>query len=161
MNDLSLGFASRRALAATVAVLALSATAAAAAAGAASVPGASAHPATAGASAAPSPATAAAKKAAPQAPAKLVDINGASAKELATLPGVDDALARKIIANRPYLSKAELVTKGVIPEGPYLQLKSKVVALQKAPPKKPQGQAAAGPASSPSSAAAGAAGAKK
>jgi len=95
------------------------------------------------------PASAASKKAPPPAPAKLVDINSASAKELKTLPGVDDALAKKIIANRPYYTKAELVTKGVMPEGPYLSLKGKVVAMQKGPPPKPPAKAASGAASAP------------
>lgn len=72
-----------------------------------------------------------ARKKVPTVPAKLVDINGASAKELKTLPGVDDAVAAKIVANRPYLSKAELVTKNVMPTGPYLSLKDQVVAMQK------------------------------
>jgi competence protein ComEA len=93
------------------------------------------------------PPPAAMKKAAPAAPVKLVDINGASRNELKTLPGVDDALADKIIANRPYLSKAELVSKNVLPTGPYLSLKDKVVALQKTPPKKTDGMTAAKPAS--------------
>lgn len=66
-------------------------------------------------------------------PVRLVNINGASRKDLMTLPGVDAAVADKIIAGRPYLTKAELVTKNVIPTGPYLSLKNNVVALQKQP----------------------------
>ena len=72
---------------------------------------------------------------APQVPAKLVDINSASRAELKTLPGVGDAEAERIIAGRPYLSKAQLVTKNVMPKGPYLQLRHHVVAMPKAPPK--------------------------
>jgi len=94
------------------------------------------------------PASAATKKKAPAAPVKLVDINSASRKELKTLPGVDDALADKIVANRPYLTKADLVTKGVLQEGPYGALRNKVVAGQKNPPKaKTTGKAASAPAS--------------
>jgi DNA uptake protein ComE-like DNA-binding protein len=63
-------------------------------------------------------------------PARLVDINSAPASELMTLPGVGRAQADKIIANRPYLSKAELVTKNVMPAGPFISLKKRVVALQ-------------------------------
>ena len=77
----------------------------------------------------------AAKKAKPAAPVKLVDINSASRAELKKLPGVGDAEADKIIANRPFLSKAELVTKGVMPAGPYLSLKTRVIAMQKTMPK--------------------------
>lgn len=76
-----------------------------------------------------------AKKRPPAAPVKLVDINGASRAQLKTLPGIGDAEADRIIAGRPYLSKAELVTKNVIPTGPYLSLKGHVVAMQKVKPK--------------------------
>lgn len=69
---------------------------------------------------------------APKVPAKLVDINSASRAELKTLPGVGDAEADRIIAGRPYLSKAQLVTKNVIATGPYLQLRHHVVAMPKA-----------------------------
>ena len=75
------------------------------------------------------------KKPAPVAPAKLVDINSASRKELKTLPGIGNAEADKIIANRPYLTKTELVTKQVLPYGPYLSLKNLIVAMPKAKPK--------------------------
>lgn len=75
-----------------------------------------------------------AQQAAAQAQArKLVDINSAGVAELKTLPGVDEALAAKIIAARPYLTKAELVTKNVMPTGPYLSLRHQVVAMQKQP----------------------------
>lgn len=75
------------------------------------------------------------KKRPPAAPAKLIDINSASPAELKKLPGIGDAEAAKIIAHRPYLTKAELVTKQVLPIGPFLSLKARVVALQKTPPK--------------------------
>lgn len=61
---------------------------------------------------------------------KVVDINGASKAELKTLQGVDDALAAKIIAGRPYLSKANLVTHNIIPAGLYMQLKQQIIAKQ-------------------------------
>jgi competence protein ComEA len=64
----------------------------------------------------------------------LVDINSASRKELMTLPGIGATEADKIIANRPYLTKTQLVTKGVLPTGPYLSLRYQVVAMQKLPP---------------------------
>lgn len=87
------------------------------------------------ASAAPQAGASAPKKRKPAAPVKLVDINSASRAELKTLPGVGDAEADKIIASRPYLSKAELVTKKVMPTGPYLTLKNHVIAMQKTKPK--------------------------
>jgi competence protein ComEA len=64
-----------------------------------------------------------------------VDINSASRKELMTLPGIGAAEADKIIGHRPYLSKTELVTKNVLPVGPYLSLKNLVVAMQNFKPK--------------------------
>ncbi|CAH2031777.1 ComEA family DNA-binding protein [Trichlorobacter ammonificans] len=50
---------------------------------------------------------------------KLVDINAASKAELKKLPTITDELADKIIAGRPYASKAWLVTNKVVPEANY------------------------------------------
>lgn len=66
---------------------------------------------------------------------KLVDINSASRKDLKTLPGIGDAEADRIIACRPFLTKADLVTKKVLPAGPFLTVKDRVVAVQKSRPK--------------------------
>ena len=76
---------------------------------------------------------------------KLVDINSASKKELKTLPGIGDAEADKIIQNRPYLTKTDLVSKGVLGEGPYLALRDRMIAFQKGRTKiaKPTGSTAA------------------
>ena len=72
------------------------------------------------------------KEAASAHPVKLVDINSAGRKELKTLPGIGDAEADKIIANRPYMVKADLVGKNVLPLGPFLSLRKQIIAL---PPK--------------------------
>lgn len=61
---------------------------------------------------------------------KLVDINSAGKAELKTLPGVSDAAADQIIARRPYLTKADLVTEKIVSPGIYGQLKSRVFAKQ-------------------------------
>lgn len=77
--------------------------------------------------------TAAKKKpAASTAPtADLVDINSASAADLDKLPGIGEKYAAKIIADRPYANKTQLVTKNVIPQATYNKIKDKIVARQK------------------------------
>ena len=61
---------------------------------------------------------------------KVVDINSASKASLKTLPGIGDAEAAKIIAGRPYLSKAELVTENALPREVYEGIKALIVAKQ-------------------------------
>lgn len=58
---------------------------------------------------------------------KLVDINRASRKELRSLQGISDAMADKIIAGRPYNSKAAIVTNGAVPEGIYIAIRKQIV----------------------------------
>ena len=67
-------------------------------------------------------------KADAEAKAKAVDINHASKDELLKLPGITDAYAAAIIAKRPYHSKADLVTKNVIPMGLFQSLRKQVAA---------------------------------
>ena len=74
----------------------------------------------------------AAKKRKPPAPqVQLVDINSASKDELKKLPGIGDADADKIIAGRPYLTKAHLQTHNIVSSGVYQTLSPLVVARQK------------------------------
>jgi len=58
-----------------------------------------------------------------------VDLNSASRKELMTLPGIGAREAALIVAKRPYLTKTELVSKSVLPVGPFLSLRHLVVAM--------------------------------
>lgn len=69
------------------------------------------------------------RPAAPQ-PA-LVDINSASRAELKKLPGIGDAEADRIIAGRPYLTKAHLQTHNIVSPLVYQGLREQVVARQK------------------------------
>ena len=75
-------------------------------------------------------------KKAPPAPAAaakaeaLIDINSASEKDLATLPGIGEARAKAIVKGRPYKGKNELKDKKIVPDGVYDGIKDKVIAKQ-------------------------------
>lgn len=67
---------------------------------------------------------------------KLVDINSASAAQLQTVPGIGAADADRIIKERPYPTKAHLVTKNILTYEAYVAMKDKIVAIPKAQPKR-------------------------
>jgi DNA uptake protein ComE-like DNA-binding protein len=61
---------------------------------------------------------------------KPLDINSASEKELDALPGIGKSRASAIIKNRPYRAKDDLVSRHVIPQNVYNEIKDKIVARQ-------------------------------
>ena len=78
--------------------------------------------------AATAPATPAATKAKAAAP---MDINTATAKQLASLPKIGDVRAAAIIKGRPYKAKDELVDKKILSDDVYAAVKELIIAKQK------------------------------
>ncbi len=59
---------------------------------------------------------------------KPVNVNRASTVELAALPGVSGARARRIVEGRPYRTKAQLVDKGVLTQEQLDRLSARITA---------------------------------
>jgi DNA uptake protein ComE-like DNA-binding protein len=72
-----------------------------------------------------------AKTEAPAKKADLMDINSASEKELATLPGIGEKYSAAIVKGRPYKGKDDLVNKKIIPKKTYEGIKDQIIAKQK------------------------------
>ncbi len=81
------------------------------------------------------PAAKADTKAAPaaktEAKSDLIDLNSASSAELEALKGIGKVHAAEIIKGRPYKGKDDLVTKKIITEKLYADIKDKIIAKQK------------------------------
>lgn len=83
----------------------------------------------------PKPKARAEAKPAPQ-PAKAkgklkpVDINNAPKDVMMFMLKIDESLASRIIAGRPYLSKARLLTNHIVTEAEYASLKDRIIARQ-------------------------------
>jgi competence protein ComEA len=67
-----------------------------------------------------------------KAPSKTqpVDINSASVDDLKMLPGIGAAYAQKILDNRPYQKKDQLVSRKIIPQEAYDKIKDRIIAMQ-------------------------------
>lgn len=63
--------------------------------------------------------------------ADLIDINSATEAQLSALPGVAKARSEAIIKGRPYKGKDELLSKKIVPENVYNDIKDKIIAKQK------------------------------
>jgi competence protein ComEA len=83
-------------------------------------------PATAPKTTAPAPTA----KAATPAPT-LIDLNSATADQLAELKGIGKVRSEAIVKGRPYKGKDELVQRGIVPQGVYDDIKDKIIAKQK------------------------------
>jgi DNA uptake protein ComE-like DNA-binding protein len=62
------------------------------------------------------------------APEARVDINHASAEELAKIPGLTPSWAGRIIRFRPYRTKQDLLERGVLPSDVYDRIKDQIIA---------------------------------
>lgn len=60
------------------------------------------------------------------------DLNSASKEDLMKLSGIDDATAEKIIADRPFKSKGELVSKGIVTKEAFAKISAHLVAKKAA-----------------------------
>jgi DNA uptake protein ComE-like DNA-binding protein len=67
---------------------------------------------------------------------EMVDLNSASKEELMKLPGMTDAWAEKIISDRPYKTKLDVLHKKVVPAAEYHKIRGLVIAKEAASEKK-------------------------
>ncbi len=62
--------------------------------------------------------------------AKVVDINTATEAEMSALPVIGDAIAKKIVAGRPYKGKDDLVKNKILSDKEYAKIKARIIAKQ-------------------------------
>ena len=80
-----------------------------------------------GTAAAPAKSSSTAGKSSTSSSQKL-DLNTATKDQLKALPGIGDAYSQKIIDGRPYTAKNQLLSKKIIPQATYDQIKDQIVA---------------------------------
>ena len=83
-----------------------------------------------------SPGSQSASSAQSRASADRMDINTAGKEKLASLPGIDDATAQKIIDDRPYHAKNDLVSRKIISQSTYDKISGMIIAHRSSAKKK-------------------------
>ncbi len=66
---------------------------------------------------------------------KPVDLNSATKEQISFMLGIDVGIAAKIVAGRPYLTKAKLLTDKIVSADVYASIKDRVYAKQGPSPK--------------------------
>ncbi len=61
---------------------------------------------------------------------RSVDLNKGSSDDLASLPGITSQRAERIIAERPYATTRQLVTRHVLSEDEYAQVRDRVTVAR-------------------------------
>jgi DNA uptake protein ComE-like DNA-binding protein len=61
---------------------------------------------------------------------RSIDLNKASKQDLASLPGITSQKADRIVAERPYANTHQLVTRHVLSDEEYAQVRDRVVVSQ-------------------------------
>jgi DNA uptake protein ComE-like DNA-binding protein len=65
-----------------------------------------------------------------QAPSTVMNVNKASSSELVLLLGLPREVADRIVSNRPYKVKGELVAKNVVPKETFDMIKDRITVSQ-------------------------------
>jgi competence protein ComEA len=60
--------------------------------------------------------------------ATRLDLNTATPEQLKALPGMGEVYAKRIVDGRPYTAKNQLVTRGILPQPEYEQIKEQIIA---------------------------------